>query len=108
VASVSLAIAAQTARRAYATIAVIAWFLVLSAIVGVLVAEIGGGGRLSAFLGPFAFLQGSTMFIFDIEPGRGGFYDEAGFGMWAYFVAVLVYIALGSALVLRRFQRIAA
>ena len=34
--------------------------------------------------------------------------DEAGFGLWTYFVAVLAYIGAGAALVVRRFARVSA
>ena len=54
--AVALAIAAQTSRRAYATIAVVAWFLVTWPISGILVAEVGGAGRAAALLSPFEFL----------------------------------------------------
>ncbi|MBE0610399.1 MAG: hypothetical protein IH609_13555, partial [Dehalococcoidia bacterium] len=57
--AVALAIAAQTARRAYATIAVVAWFLVTWPISGILVTEVGGAGRAAALLSPFDFVYGA-------------------------------------------------
>ena len=35
-------------------------------------------------------------------------WEEAGFGLWTYFVAVLAYIGAGAALVVRRFARVSA
>lgn len=107
-AAVALAIAAQTHRRAYATIAVVAWFLVIFPVANILVFAIGGAGSLAVYLSPFDFLYGCTMWIFDVKPGIDSVQDEAGFPLWTYFVCVVAYIAGGVALVIRRFERIAA
>jgi ABC-2 type transport system permease protein len=103
-----LALAAQTSRRAYATIAVIAWFLITFPIANTLVYAIGGVGSLAVYFSPFDFMHGCTLFIFNAEPGFDSVQDEAGYPMWTYLVAVLAYTAAGAALVLRRFMRIAA
>jgi len=107
-ASFCLALAAQTARRAYATIAVIAWFLILFPIAGALVFGVGGVGSLAVYLSPLTFMHGCTMFIFGVEPGFDDIYKEAGYPMWTYLVTVLAYSVAGVALVLRRFMRIPA
>jgi ABC-2 type transport system permease protein len=107
-AAVTLAIAVQTARRAYATVAVVAWFLVSFPVSGILVNEIGGVGRGAILLSPFDFLHGCTVFIFNGNIENGSPLDNAGFPLWTYFVTVLAYTAAGVALVVRRFERIAA
>ena len=107
-ASVCLAIAAQTPRRAYATIAVIVWFLITLPISGVLVNEVGGVGRAAIFISPFEFIHGSTVFIFNGSVEDGSPLDNAGVPLWVFFVTVLAYTAAGAALVVRRFSRIAA
>ena len=106
--AVALAIAAQTSRRAYATIAVVAWFLVTWPISGVLVAEVGGAGRAAALLSPFDFVYGATLWVFGVEPDRDSVQDLAGIPLWGYGAAVAAYAGAGTALVIRRFGRIAA
>lgn len=106
--AVALAIAAQTARRAYATIAVVAWFLVTWPISGILVTEVGGAGRAAALLSPFDFVYGATLWVFDVEPDRDSVQDLAEIPLWGYGAAVAAYAAAGAALVIRRFGRIAA
>ena len=106
--SVCLAIAAQTHRRAYATIAVIAWFMVTFPVSGILVQGIGGVGHYAVFLSPFEFLHGCTLWIFNATPESGSPMDNAGFSQWTYPLAVLGYAVAGAAIVLRRFDRIAA
>lgn len=107
-AAVSLAIAAQTSRRAYATIGVVAWFLITFPIANILVYEIGGAARLAVYLSPFDFIYGCTLWIFGAEAPFDSVQDVADFPLWTYFVAVLAYTAAGVALVMRRFERIAA
>jgi len=107
-ASVSLAIAAQTHRRAYATVAVVAWFLVSWPIAGILVHEVGGAGQAAVFLSPFDFIHGCTLWVFNADPTQDSTTETAGFAGWAYFAAVLAYSAAGIGLVIRRFDRIAA
>jgi ABC-2 type transport system permease protein len=106
--SVCLAIASQTHRRAYATIAVVGWFLVIWPIAGVLIFGIGGVGEYAIYLSPFDFIHGCTMWIFNVDPGFDSAQDRTGFPLWTYFVTVLVYLFAGLALVVRRFDRIAA
>jgi len=108
VACVSLAIATQTSRRAYATIAVVAWFLVTFPIAGVLVQGIGGVGRYAVFISPFEFIHGCTLWIFNVSPAAETALDTADFPQWVYPLVVLAYGAAGLALVVRRFDRISA
>ncbi len=107
-ASVSLAIASQTHRRAYATVAVVAWFLVIFPIANILLYSIGGAGKAAIFLSAFDFLYGCTLFIFNKEPGFDTAQEVADFPMWSYLACVVAYIAAGVAIVVRRFDRIAA
>jgi ABC-2 type transport system permease protein len=106
--AVCLAIAAQTHRRAYATIAVIAWFVVVGIVANILVYGIGGAGHFAVYLSPFDFANGATQFIFNKTPGDGTAQNETGFPMWTYLACMLAYTAGGLALVIRRFERIAA
>lgn len=107
-AAVSLAIASQTSRRSYATVAVVAWFLLTLPIAGILVYEVGGAGRLASYLSPFDFMYGAVIWIFNVDPGTDSTQAEAGFALWTYGVAVAAYAAAGIYFTVRRFQRIAA
>lgn len=108
VACVSLAIATQTARRAYATVAVVAWLLVTWPVAGILVAGIGGAGDYAVFLSPFEFIHGSTLWIFNGSPQVDSTLDSAGFPMWVFPPVVIAYGAASLAWLLRRFDRISA
>ncbi len=107
-AAVSLAIASQTSRRSYATVAVVAWYLLTLPIAGILIYGIGGAGTLAVFLSPFDFMYGAVLWVFDVAPGTDSTQAEADFPLWTYGLAVLVYAAAGIAFTLRRFSRIAA
>ncbi|HNM77908.1 MAG TPA: ABC transporter permease subunit [Tepidiformaceae bacterium] len=108
VASVSLAIATQTSRRAYATIAVVAWFLVTFPIGGILVEVSHDTGRYALFLSPFEFIHGATLWIFNASPGVDTSMDLANFPQWVYPLVALAYGIAGFAFVVRRFDRISA
>ncbi len=107
-ACVCLAIASQTPRRAYATIAVVAWFLITWPIAGILVTEIGGAGRLAVFISPFEFMHGTTLWIFNISPATDTTMDVADYPLWVYFLTSLAYASGSFAYLVRRFDRIAA
>jgi ABC-2 type transport system permease protein len=106
--AVAMAIASQTSRRAYATIAVVAWFLVTWPIAAILVLEVGGAGRAAALLSPFDFVYGATMWVFGVSPERDSVQDVAGIPLWGYGAALAAHAAGGAAIVIRRFERIAA
>lgn len=97
-ASVALAIAAQTPRRAYATGGIIALFVVSATVGGILDATLGRYGILVSL---FDIMSGATYWIFSASDE----YEVAGGLMFATAVGVsLVSIAL----ILRRYERIPA
>jgi ABC-2 type transport system permease protein len=106
--AVCLAIASQTSRRAYATIAVIGWFVVISIIANILIYSIGGTASLAIYASPFDFIHGCILFIFNKGAEFDTAQDVAGYPMWTYFACVLAYAAAGVAVVIRRFDRVAA
>lgn len=107
-ASVSLAIASQTSRRAYATVAVVALFLVPWPIAGIL-GEVGGDvGSFISLFSPFDFLHAAVLWIFRDSPGADSTVGLSDIPLWVFFAATLTYTAIGAAFVLRRFERIAA
>ena len=105
-ASVALVIAAQTARRSYATVSVIAAFIVTAALSAILVQDVGGtGGHLAVLLSPFDLLRGFNLWVFNV-PATEGIVKDAGLHGSVYGIAAAVIIAVCAGLILRRYQRI--
>jgi ABC-2 type transport system permease protein len=104
-ASISLAIAAQTSRRSYATVGVIAVFIVMAVLGAILVEDVGGGGRIFALLSPFDLLQGLNLWIFHATTDEGVVFD-ANLAGWVYGLASLIVAGGATALVLRRYEEL--
>ena len=107
-ASLSLAIACQTSRRSYATVAVIAVFLVTTPLANIFVREAGGIGHFAILLSPFDLLAGTTGWLFDARSDREGIVSIADLPMLVYPLMTLAVTAIATALILRRYARIAA
>lgn len=104
----SLAIAAHTPRRAYATVAVAAWFLVTFPLAGILV-DIGGEvGRFAAWFSPFSLLYGASLAIFARDPGPDSIQAAADLPIASYLALAALHAAVAAGLILRRFQRVQA
>ena len=107
-AALSLAIASWTPRRAYATGAIIAVFLVSGA-VGSILAEAGRGriSEVAPLLNPFVLLDGTRNWLLGAtvpdSPVR-----EANLALPIFGILTLVLAAVGAALVVWRYRRIAA
>lgn len=106
--SVSLAIACQTPRRSYATVAVIALFLVTTPLAAIFVHETGTWGHYAILFSPFDLLNGTTRAIFDVTPDSGSSLDVADLPALLYPVVTAGFTLLAAGLVLRRYERIAA
>ncbi|WP_322794880.1 hypothetical protein [Tepidiforma sp.] len=107
-AAVSLALAAQTPRRAYATVAVAAWFFITLPFASLLV-EIGGEvGRYAVWFSPFDLLYGATLWVFGRDPGPTSAQAQAGLPDWTYPLLALAHAAVALALLLRRFRELRA
>lgn len=107
VASVGLAIAAQTDRRAYSAVGILAVFLLVSGTAAAIFAAAENGtGRLVLLLSPFHLARGSTFWMFGVGPEPGSQLDRAGFAGGIYFLAAVGMTALALAVVLRRYERI--
>jgi ABC-2 type transport system permease protein len=105
---VSLAIGSQTPRRAWATGAVIAYFVIATALGSILFETIGGDdGGYALLLSPFAVLNGAVSWIFGAESEAGSEVAEAGLDGVTYLAAALGYTALSLGLLYRRFSRMA-
>ena len=107
-ASLSLAIACQTSRRSYATVAVIALFLVTTPLANIFVRAAGGVGRFAVLFSPFDLLAGTTQWVFDVTPDSQHIVSVADLPLLVYPVVTLAIIGIATALILRRYERIAA
>lgn len=97
-ASVALAIASRTSRRAYATGGIIALFVMSAAIGGILDATVG---RYGIMLSLFDLMTGATYWVFSAR-------HEYEVPTGLMFAAVVALTAVSVALVLRRYERIPA
>ncbi len=107
-ASLSLAIAGQTSRRSYATVAVIAVFLVTTPLANIFVREAGGIGHYAVLFSPFDLLGGTTRWIFDAVPEREHIVYIANLPKLIYPAVTILVISAMTALILRRYETIAA
>lgn len=108
-AALSLAIAAYTPRRAYATGAIIAVFIVTAAIGGILGEAISSGplGDLSQMLNPFVAIDGTRDWLFGASIPDSPV-AQTGFPLYVFGLAWLAIAAIGTGVVLWRYRRVAA
>ncbi len=118
-AGVSIAISSQTARRAYATGAILAYWAITTTIAAVTL-DITRDSALEKYtllISGFHVMRGVTFWVFDVTPelgesgeseGPGGDLVLAGLDLYWYAVVAAVCIALTFWVVLRRYRRIAA
>jgi ABC-2 type transport system permease protein len=106
--ALALAIAAWTPRRAYATGAIIAVFMVSAAVAGIL--EEATGGRLAdlaPLINPFNAADGTRdLLVGDQNPQSsvvGGDLD-----LWVYGLETLAIVGIGAGAILFRYRRVAA
>ena len=108
-ATLSLAIAAYTPRRAYATGAIIAVFIVTAAIGGILGEAISSGplGDLSQLLNPMVPIDGTRDWLLGdtIADSPVG---SSGFPLYLFGVEWLAIALVGTAVVIWRYRRVAA
>ncbi len=105
VGSLSAAIAAMTPRRSYATVAIIAVFLIPNVFATLLVtlrSELGPALLLS----PSDVLDGVNAFLFDVA-GDNLSVQQASLDGWIYLAAAAAWIIGSLAILLRRYQRLA-
>jgi ABC-2 type transport system permease protein len=108
-AALSLAIAAYTPRRAYATGAIIAVFIVTAAIGGILGESITTGplGDLSQLLNPMVPIDGTRNWLVgDAIPDSP--VSQTGFPLYFFGLEWLAIALIGTGVVLWRYQRVAA
>jgi ABC-2 type transport system permease protein len=105
--SVSLAIAAQTARRAFATGGVLAFFVLSTSVGSVVFATTSGDyRRYSALLDWFTMLDGLTLWLFRARAGAASVNAEADLSGWVYLAAAVAISAAGLALLFQRYRKV--
>lgn len=106
VAAIGLAAASLTARRAYATAAIIAVFMLLPAATEIIRTLTIGPVRKYARLGnPIVIVTGFTNWLFDIEANRRSFVSRLDLPGQAYLYMMIVVIVAGVALLVYRYRR---
>lgn len=106
-AGVSLAIGSQTSRRAFATGAILAYFVLFTAI-GTVLLETATGDvqRFAGLISPFTVLDGAVYWLFSAEPSLDSDLEKADLAGGFYLLAALAYSAVSIGLLLRRFLRL--
>jgi ABC-2 type transport system permease protein len=107
VGSLAAAIAALTPRRAYATVAIVAIFLIPNVFAAILVSlDIGLFGQLAVLLSPADVLDGVNAFLFDTRADNMTV-RRADLDGWVYLAAAAAWTAGSLIVLLRRYQRLA-
>jgi ABC-2 type transport system permease protein len=107
-AAVGMAIAAYTARRAYATGAIIAVFVVTAAVGAILgEATTGTVARLAPLIDPFVTIDGTRDWLFGASVPESPV-TASGIALWWFGAIELAIVLIGTAVVVWRYQRIAA
>jgi hypothetical protein len=105
-ATLSLAIASQTSRRAVSTGAVFGFFLIATAIGNVLVETTSGDARTYAvLLSPLDVADGAVRWLFGAEPASDSAVRESGLDGVYFMLAAIGYSVVAMGLLLRRFLR---
>jgi ABC-2 type transport system permease protein len=104
--TVAAAIASLSPRRSYATVAVIAVFVV-PAIVAALLSELADGdiGRHAVLLSPGDILDGLNGFLFDVDPDSP-VVERSELDGWVYALAAAAWIGGAVAVLVRRFRTV--
>ncbi len=94
-ASLTLAISIHTARRAFATGAVIAAFVILTAMGGIFVNTLSGSAQqYSLLISPLGMLEGMVYWVFGVAPSADSDIALADLPGGYYLVAIVVYSGL--------------
>lgn len=105
-ASMSVAIASQTPRRAISTGAVLAYFVIFTAIGGILVDTTSGTAQdVSVLLSPLDLLEGAVRWLFNAPPTEGSTVAKSGLDGGYYALAAVAYTVAAMAVLYRRYIR---
>jgi ABC-2 type transport system permease protein len=104
--SVAAAVAALTPRRSYATVAIIAVFIVPT-IIAALLAELAAGtiADYAVLFSPGDTLDGLNAFFFDVDPDSP-VVEDADLEGWLYLASAAVWIGASAVILARRYRAI--
>lgn len=107
IAGIAIVIAAQTPRRAYSTVAILAVFM-LAWIVGAVVIEtVQTNVALPLVLfSPFHTMRAFTLFLFGVDPDPASPTAEIYREGWLYLAGALGWVVVSALLLIRRYERI--
>lgn len=109
IASIGVAISAQTPRRAFATVGVVVAFIIPLVVAGILVNEIDTAAtHYGVFLSPLDLLAGVSNWAFREPFPPDSTVQNAGFEGWAYLIAALAVTCGATLVVVRRYRRVRA
>jgi ABC-2 type transport system permease protein len=107
-AALGMAIASYTPRRAYATGAIIAVFIVSAAVGAILGEETSGTlARLAPLIDPFVIIDGTRDWLVGASVAESPV-DDSGLALWWFGAIELAVVLVGTAVVVWRYRRIAA
>jgi ABC-2 type transport system permease protein len=107
-AALGMAIASYTPRRAYATGAIIAVFIVSAAVGAILGEETSGTlARLAPLIDPFVIIDGTRDWLVGASISESPVHDS-GLALWWFGAIELAFVLVGTAAVVWRYRRIAA
>lgn len=107
-AALGMAIASYTPRRAYATGAIIAAFIVTAAVGAILGEETSGTlARLAPLIDPFVIIDGTRDWLVGASISESPVHDS-GLALWWFGAIELAVVLVGTAAVVWRYRRIAA
>jgi ABC-2 type transport system permease protein len=106
--ALSLWLGCQSPRRSYAAGGILATFMMTFAVAGIIV-NLSEGilARLCVFLSPFHTARGFTLWLFNVDAEPDSVIARADMPGAAYALVALAFAALVTALVLRRYRRMA-
>ncbi len=109
VAAIGLAIASQTPRRAYSTVAILAVF-VLGSVIGATLLNVSGHdvGRYSLLLSPFHVVDGFALWFFGVSPEARSQLAKADLPGALYAIAAVAISIIALGVLLGRYRRIVA
>lgn len=104
----ALAIAAQTPRRVYATVSILAAFIVPWIVASILVEETDGDFGPAMFASPFHIIRGLAFWIFRAPPGVDDHIARADLPGALYGAAAMAVTMIATWILWRRLQRLSA
>ena len=108
-AGISLAIAAQTSRRMYSTVAIVVVFTLTTGVAAALFESTGRDSGLVLLLSPYHVVRGMTIWLFGADAGEDNpEIEDADLPGVMYAISALAFTVLTLAIVIRRYNRVQA